>query len=174
MSVKFLPLNRESPHLEAAVAVYHEYTPGNIGFQTQFFTSHMERLGYVGFVAQIEDKIVGIVFGSRSLAGQWWHEHVAKHVGEDHRALQNTWVLTQLNVLKVYRNRGIGKLLHDKIIAAQTYPHLLLSTPVANKAAQRFYERYGWDFLHTGFKFFEGDECYAIMHKALNTRFHTS
>lgn len=167
MSVKLLPLNLDSPHIEAAVAVYHEYTPGNIRYQTQFFMNHMERLGYKGFMAQSEDKIVGVVFGSCTLAGQWWHDIVAAHVGEDNPALKEAWVFTQLNVLEAYRNRGIGKLLHDKIVTAQAYPNLLLSTPVTNKAAQRFYQRYGWDFLHTGFEFFEGDERYAIMHKEL-------
>jgi ribosomal protein S18 acetylase RimI-like enzyme len=167
MNIDILPLNLDSAHLEAAVEVYHEYTPGELSYQTQFFTSHMERLGYIGFVAQVEDKVIGVTFGSRSLAGQWWHEHVAAHVGTEHPALQDAWILTQLNVFEAYRNQGIGKLLHDKILAAQPCPRLLLSTPVANKAAQRFYERYDWEFLHNGIEFFAGDEPYAIMRKEL-------
>lgn len=168
MRIKFLPLNLDSIYLKKAVAIYHEYIPGDMRYQSEFFTSHMEHEGYFGLVAQVEEEIVGVVFGSNSLEGQWWHSKVAAHVGKDHVALQNAWILTQLNVLSAYRNRGIGKLLHDKIIATQTRPRLLLSTPVSNKGAQRFYRRYGWDYLHKGFPFFEGDEHYAIMCKELN------
>jgi ribosomal protein S18 acetylase RimI-like enzyme len=167
MRVDILPLNLDSSYLEAAVAVYHAYTPGEMRYQIEFFVSHMERQGYIGFVAQHEAKIIGVTFGSRSLAGQWWHEQVTAHVEADHPALQDAWVLTQLNVLKDYRNQGIGKLLHDKIIIVQPCSRLLLSTPVANKGAQRFYKRHAWYYLHEGFSFFAGDEPYAIMHKAL-------
>lgn len=169
MNIEFLPLNQDSVYLRKAVAVYHEYTPGDMRYQTNFFTSHMKREGYVGLVAQVEKEIVGVAFGSNSLVGQWWHSKVVYHVGENHEALQNAWVLTQVNVLSAYRNHGIGTLLHDKIISKQKCPRLLLSTPVSNKDAQRFYKRYGWDYLHHGFPFFAGDEPYAIMYKNLKT-----
>lgn len=170
MRIKLLPLNPDSPYLRRAVAIYHEYSPGDMRYQTEFFTSHMDNEGYIGLVAQLEEEIVGVAFGSNSLEDQWWHSKVAAHVGKEHAALQDAWVLTQLNVLSAFRNRGIGTLLHDKIIATQTRPRLLLSTPVSNKGAQRLYIRYGWEFLHKGFPFFNGDEPYAIMCKELGER----
>lgn len=167
MTVDLLPLNSKSPYFIDAVNIYNEYIPGEMEYQEHFFRSHMRRPGYVGLLAQIDDKIVGVAFGSESLPGQWWHERVASHVGREHPALQDVWVLTQLNVLKAYRNRKIGERLLHHITREQKCKRLLLSTQVANISAQRFYRQRGWQVLHEGFTFSSGDEPYKIMHKNL-------
>lgn len=167
MSVDLLPLNPKSSHVLVAVKIYNEYIPGDLDYQEHFFRTHMRRPGYVGLLARLDHKIVGFAFGSFSLPGQWWHERVSTHVGRIHPALQDAWVLTQLNVLQAYRNRKIGEILHNHIITKQTRKHLLLSTQVANPGAQRFYKRLGWRVLHTGFNFSQGDEPYKILHKTL-------
>lgn len=167
MTVKFLPLHARSPYVMDAVHIYNEYISAELDYQEHFFRTHMRRPGYVGLLAQVDECIVGVAFGSFSLGGQWWHDRVATHVGAEHPALQDAWVLTQLNVLKAYRNRTIGKQLHDAIIEKQTQPNLLLSTQVANHHAQRFYKRYGWHILHDGFIFSSGDEPYKILHKTV-------
>lgn len=173
MTLQFIPLTEQSAYLDAAVAVYNEYLPGDLPRQEQFFRSHMRRPGYVGLVAKVvsarqkNDEIVGVAFGSYSLVGQWWHERVAAHVGHDHPALQDAWVLTQLNVLQAHRNKGIGQQLHDAILKKQVRPHVLLSTQVANTDAQRFYKRNGWRVLHEGFRFSPNDEPYKILAKTL-------
>lgn len=84
MTVDLLPLNSKSPYFIDAVNIYNEYIPGEMEYQEHFFRSHMRRPGYVGLLAQIDDKIVGVAFGSESLPGQWWHERVASHVGREH------------------------------------------------------------------------------------------
>lgn len=167
MDIELIALTDSSPYLVEAVEVYNEYVAGDLRYQEHFFRSHLGREGYRGLVARHENKTVGVAFGSCSLRGQWWHERVAAHVGKEHEALQNAWVLTQLNVLAAYRNQQVGTLLHDAIIRAQTAKKLLLSTPVSNKAAQRFYLRHGWYFIHDGFVFSTGDVPYAIMAKKL-------
>ncbi|MEL6525293.1 MAG: GNAT family N-acetyltransferase [Chloroflexota bacterium] len=167
MSVDYLPLTSTSTQLLDAVRVYNEYIDGDLPRQEQFFRSHMRRPGYVGVMAISDDKVVGFVFGSTSLVGQWWHERVAANVGSEHPALQNAWVLTQLNVLQAYRNKGIGQTLHDRILAQQTSPRVLLSTQVANTGAQRFYKRNDWYILHDGFRFSANDEPYKILAKKL-------
>lgn len=171
MSVELLPFGLESPHFDEAVAIYTEYvTHGTTVSHQAFFADHSLRKGYVGLVARVDECIVGVAFGSASQAGQWWHDKVADHVGPHHPALQKAWVLTQLNVLAAYRNRGIGAQLHDAIIDKQTRSNLLLSTPVANTSAQRFYERRGWHFLHRGFQFSKNDQSYAILHQTLTAK----
>lgn len=169
MTLELIPLNATSPYVMNAVKIYNEYIAGEMDYQEHFFRSHMHRPGYVGLLAQVDKRIVGVAFGSYSLSGQWWHERVAAHVGREHPAIQDAWVLTQLNVLKAYRNRKIGETLHHRIIEEQTRQHLLLSTQVANKAAQRFYKRHGWQVLHEGFQFSSGDESYKILHKFLKS-----
>jgi ribosomal protein S18 acetylase RimI-like enzyme len=167
MDIEIFTLADDSPYLKEAVEVYNEYVAGDLRYQEHFFRSHIGREGYRGFVARHKNKTVGVAFGSCSLRGQWWHERVAAHVGKEHEALQGAWVLTQLNVLAAYRNQKLGTLLHDTIIKAQPCKKLLLSTPVSNKAAQRFYLRHGWYFVHDGFVFSSGDIPYAIMAKTL-------
>lgn len=164
-NIQLQRLTPDSPHLMDAIAVYDEYIPSEMQYQEHFFRSHMRRAGYVGLVALYEAKVVGFVFGSDSLNGQWWHERVATHIGRSHPALQDAWVLTQLNVLADYRNQNIGLLLHNRILQLQTRPRVLLSTQVANKGAQRFYQRQGWQILHKGFHFSAGDEPYMIWHR---------
>ena len=151
MTVNLLPLNTESSYIIDAVRIYNEYIPGEMDFQEHFFRTNMRHPGYVGLLAQVDDKVVGVAFGSQTLPGQWWHERVASHVGREHPAIQNAWVLTQLNILKAYRNRKIGEFLLKRIITEQKYERLLLSTQVANTSAQRFYKRQGWQVLHEGF-----------------------
>ncbi|MGJ3239619.1 MAG: N-acetyltransferase family protein [Anaerolineae bacterium] len=169
MSVELLALTVRSPHVLEAVQVYHEYAEGELSAQEHFFRSHMRRPGYAGLLAKVDDKIVGLAFGSTSMPGQWWHERVASQVGHEHPALQDAWVLTQLNVLRAYRNRKIGATLHDALIAKQRHMRLLLSTQVSNRGAQRFYQQHGWQCLHAGFKFSASDEPYQIWHKTLST-----
>ncbi|MEO1290521.1 MAG: GNAT family N-acetyltransferase [Chloroflexota bacterium] len=168
MPLELLPLNSSSPYILDAVRIYNEYIAGELDYQEHFFRSHMIRPGYVGLLAKLDKKIVGVAFGSFSLAGQWWHDRVTTYVGREHPALQEAWVLTQLNVLKAYRNCKIGAQLHDTIISKQKRHNLLLSTQVANRDAQRFYKRYGWHILHKGFQFSSGDEPYQILYKTLD------
>jgi ribosomal protein S18 acetylase RimI-like enzyme len=165
MKIELVPLNETAPCFLDAVAIYGEYVPGDLRYQRVFFQTHMSRQGYMGFAAVADDVTVGFAFGSDSLAGQWWHEKVLLNLDEEcDDVLQDAWVLTQLNVLQAYRNAGIGGLLHDALIAAQTRTHLLLSTPVSNHAAQRFYQRRGWRTLHAGFCFSKGMEPFMILH----------
>jgi len=167
MSIDLQPLTKDSPYVIGAVSVYNDYIAGEFKYQEHFFRSHMRRPGYVGFVAIADEKVVGVAFGSHSLGGKWWHERVAVRVGHHHPAVQNAWVLTQLNVLTDYRNHKIGSRLHDHIIQQQSRPNLLLSTQVANIAAQRFYKRHGWQILHSGFRFSSGDERYMILSRSV-------
>lgn len=168
MTVELLPLTADAPYFNQAVAVYSEYvTFGTMASHRTFFSEHTQRRDYHGLAACCDGQIVGLAFGSRSQRGEWWHDKVAHRVGAKHPALQSAWVLTQLNVLAAYRNQGVGARLHDAILAQQPYHKLLLSTPVANAGAQRFYRRRGWHVLHSGFVFSNGDEPYAIFHKTL-------
>lgn len=165
MKVELLPLVETAPFFADVIAIYGEYVPGDVRFHRVFFQSHMSRQGYMGLAAVVDQVVVGFAFGSDSLAGQWWHEKVMLNLDdESDYVLQDAWVLTQLNVLEAYRNAGIGGLLHDALISAQTRTHLLLSTPVTNRAAQRFYHRRGWRVLHRGFCFTKGIEPFMILH----------
>ena len=125
-------------------------------------------LDFIGYVAVMNEKIVGTAFGTASRAGQWWHDKVAKQVGRNHKALKNAWVLTELAVLEDYRKHHIGGHLHDKVLSEQAYPNVLLSTQVDNIVARQFYENRHWTYLHRGFAFQKDRPPYCIMHKDLS------
>lgn len=165
MIIDLQPFDAQSPYLQGAMAVYQEYTGFLEASTRRFFADFLEISSFLGLVAVQNGEVIGMSFGMDSQTGDWWHDSVARHVGKQHPALNDAWVLTQLNVLSDHRNQGIGKMLHDAILTRQKRSNILLSTPVTNQAAQRFYLRHGWQFIHKGFSFIEGDEAFAIMHK---------
>ena len=163
MNINLLPLAEDVPYLAEAVTVYTEYSGGDPRYNLHFFKIHMKRDDYIGLAAQVNGQIVGIGFGSQAQRGQWWREKVAYEIGSNHPALENAWVLTQLNVLETYRSQGIGGEIHDALIAQQPCKQALLSTPISNTGAQEFYARHGWKVLHPGFAFARDAEPYMIL-----------
>lgn len=167
MKVTLLSFQAHSPLLEACADIYAR-TWGR-----SYAEAHWTFSEYAGFphfqavVARRGSEDVGFALGTQSRDGQWWHNCVAQQMGSAHPALQQAFVLTELAVLPLYRNLGIGALLHDALLDQQPMPNALLSTMAANVAARRFYQRLGWRTLHPGFVFFEGQEAYTILCKKL-------
>lgn len=151
--------------IAGVVDIYTEYTGYSIKYARHFIEGFTERDGFVGVAALYNQKVVGMSFGVSSKNGDWWHDKVAKQVNVHNPALQDAWVLTQLNVLKAYRGQRIGHVLHNVIIRQQSHANLLLSTQKSNHRAQKFYQQHGWYILHAGFTFTAGDEPYMIWAK---------
>jgi len=170
MSVKIIPYHYRSPLLQEAVRIYTTVWERDKEDSFFFFRKFAQYSHFYGFVAQVDERVVGMTFGTTSLPGQWWHDKVAAQVGADHPALHHAWVLTELAVLAAYRNQQIGAMLLDHVLDVQPFPNVLLSTQASNSKAQRFYERHGWRYLHPGFAFNRGHEPYVIMHKALSDK----
>lgn len=164
MNVQLLPFSRRSSLLQDAVGVYTRVWSRNTADSLIFFRKYAEYQHFHGYVAVVRSRVVGMAFGTESVPGMWWHDKVAQQVGQDHPALQSAWVLTELAVLEGYRNGGVGARLLRRVLAEQPFPNALLSTQQHNRAAQRFYQRHGWDYLHPGFAFHRGHDPYVIMH----------
>ncbi|MGB7339327.1 MAG: GNAT family N-acetyltransferase [Phototrophicaceae bacterium] len=165
MTVKIQAFDDKSSYFRDAVDVYCSVWQRNYDDSAVFFKRYTQIADFIGYVAIVDNKVVGIAFGTVSQNGQWWHDKVAEQVGKKHPALQNTWVLTELAVLNRYRKHHIGSTLHDRVLAEQPYPHAILSTQVDNLNARRFYEKRQWQYLHHGFAFQSGRQPYCIMHK---------
>lgn len=164
MNVQLLPFTRRSSLLPEAVNVYTRVWSRNTADSLTFFHNYAEHNHFYGVVAVARSQVVGMAFGTESVSGMWWHDKVAQHVNPQHPVLQNAWVLTELAVLEGYRNWGIGSKLLARVILEQPFPNALLSTQCHNQAAQRFYQRHGWDYLHRGFAFHRGHDPYVIMY----------
>lgn len=148
-----------------AARVYAAVWGRNWQDSMSFFRKYTNFPHFHGYVARVNDSTVGMGFGTQSLPGQWWHDKVAKRLGENHPALQDAWVLTELAVLAPFRNGQIGTALHNQLLNDQPMRNVLLSTQVSNLGAQRFYKRHGWQIIHKGFAFGHGREKYVIMHQ---------
>lgn len=170
MNIELLPLTSQSRYFDDVVLIYTDFSARDPEDSAYNFRTYMQYPNYVGLIAVVERRAVGFAFGTRSQMGQWWHDRVAAAVGARSPALRGAWVLTELHVAAPYRNKRIGTLLHDAIIARQRFRNLLLSTPMDNDSAQRFYLRHGWDYLHRGFAFVPGDFPYAVMSKRVQAR----
>jgi ribosomal protein S18 acetylase RimI-like enzyme len=159
------PFDATSPYLDGAVQVYIATWPANEQEIRSFIARYAGYPGFRGYVALLNNEVVGMGFGTQSLPGQWWHDKVAAHVGLDHPALQDAWVLVDLAVLPAYRSHGIGTLLHNALLENQPYRYALLSTEVSNAGSRRLYERLGWRYLHSGFVFNPGQQPFVVMCK---------
>lgn len=165
MPIEYIPFNYKSSLLYDALHVYCKVWERDQEDSLMFFRKYARYAHFIGYVASDRGHVIGMGFGTISETGQWWHDKVAERVGDDHPALQDAWVLTELAVLEAYRNRQVGTALHDRILKAQPFPNVLLSTQANNLGAKRFYERHGWEYLHKGFPFQQGRLFYCIMHK---------
>lgn len=165
MEVELIAYNFRSSLLHDAVNVYCEVWQRDKQDSTIFFRKYARMPDFIGYVASVGGAVVGTAFGTVSLAGQWWHDRVAKEVGRNHSALQEAWVLTELAVLEAYRKHKIGHQLHKLVLSEQPYPNALLSTQVDNYVARKFYENRKWTYLHKGFPFQKGRPHYCIMHR---------
>jgi ribosomal protein S18 acetylase RimI-like enzyme len=165
-SVVLEPYTHNSNCLNAAARVYATTWRRDVHETQTYFRRYAQMPHFYGLVALVEKCVVGVTFGIQSVSGQWFHDQVALHVGVDHPALHQTWVLTELAVLPAYRHQAIGGALHDAIVEQQPFPRLLLSTQVGNLGARRFYARRGWNVLHPGILFHQHGPEYLILHRA--------
>lgn len=168
MSIEFIPFNYQSSLLYDAVNVYCQVWGRKKEDSLMFFRKYVRYSHFIGYVASHKGNIIGMGFGTISEKGQWWHDKVVEQVGKNNLALKDAWVLTELAVLQEYRNQQIGITLHNRVIEAQPFRNILLSTQANNFGAKRFYERHGWRYLHKGFSFHRSRPKYCIMHKVVN------
>lgn len=169
--VSFRSYIADSAYLDATVRVYM-HTWGNDDWEGShaFFAKYAKYPNFHGLVAIHNEEVIGFGFGTRSQAGQWWHDRVALQVGKDNLALQDAWVLVELAVLPAFRNRKIGGNLLASLLGHVPLSRALLSTQRNNTKARRFYERHGWQYLHHGFAFQPFGQEYVVMNRGVQTQ----
>jgi len=125
---------------------------------------HVGRSGYVGFGASVGGRLVGFTYGYTTGRKQWWHEQVRTALGPlaDHW-LADAFEYVELAIDPRYRRLGVGRRLHDTLLAGQPHPRAVLSTIEAVTAGRRLYESAGWMVLRRGFRFEKTAARYLIM-----------
>jgi ribosomal protein S18 acetylase RimI-like enzyme len=138
-------------------------------------------LGYPGFVAtaalvdpdsvtagsgaSAEPVLVGFGYGYRGAPTQWWHDIVARALGQEasRRWLADGFELAELHVLPAYQSQGLGRGLLRDIMRRVEAAHITLSTPDLETPARRLYRAEGFVDLLRDFYFPGSTEAYAVM-----------
>ena len=112
-------------------------------WQTNNLKSELENINSKYIVAKLDDKIIGF-------AGIWFS------VDDAH--------ITNIVVRKIYRNKGIGSALLERIIElAKEKASLTLEVNTKNVPAQKLYLKYGFKNLGIRKKYYKGTDDAYIM-----------
>lgn len=133
----------------------------------QSLPRHMGREAFC-FVAALEgnsEQMVGFAYGYTSARGQWWYENVRKALSPPVAAewLANSFQLVEIAVTPQAQGRGIGSLLHDRLLGQVRHEKAVLSTLRAETVAHRLYQKRGWVILLESFFFPGVGRPYRIM-----------
>jgi ribosomal protein S18 acetylase RimI-like enzyme len=120
--------------------------------------------------------IIGIGYGFRGQAGQWWHDMVTSAItavagrGTARAWMEDSFEIGELHVHPDYQGQGIGRHLLLSLASGRPERTAVLSTLDRSSRARRLYRGVGFADLLTGFRFPGGPEAYAVMGAQLPLR----
>lgn len=105
------------------------------------------RPGFAIVLAWSEDKeLIGYSFGLPFEKGRWWSGNASQPPDEVQSA--SKFALIELILRKPWRGRGIGRQMHDLLLAGRPEQYAIL-TAVPTSAARQLYQRWGWSQVGT-------------------------
>ncbi|RZQ59976.1 GNAT family N-acetyltransferase [Amycolatopsis suaedae] len=159
--------------LDLYVAAMH-YPQGTAEQRAPMWLTHVLREGWRCVVALDTDgTMLGLAYGYRGRAGQWWHEQVrrglAQESGDEGVRLWMTdyFELTEIHVRPADQARGIGSDLLRRLLSGVDYPRVLLSTPEGPTRAWRLYRRMGFTDVLRDYYFAGDPRPFAILGRTL-------
>jgi ribosomal protein S18 acetylase RimI-like enzyme len=162
-----------APHIEPMVSVYgaaFAQPPYNETAQAaQSLRAQLQRHAtYPGFAACLAwegERLLGFVYGTTNLPGQWWYERVAPALTADQRValFDGAFVVVELAVHPDTQGRGVGGQLLNALLTAVPHTQVVLSARTDASAALSFYGRRGWQPLVENFRFPDGNLTYDIL-----------
>lgn len=120
-------------------------------FRTELFDRHQVREGFVLAIARDDEQVVGFSWGYIGRRGQFWSDLVAQALP---REIVDAWVgghfeLVELAVAESHRGQGLGRLLHDNVLAGLHRKCLLSTVDDISDPVVRLYRDAGWLRLGT-------------------------
>lgn len=112
---------------------------------------HRSRPGFRLVVAREDDRLQGFAWGYTGERGQYWTDFIAREIGPG----IDEWIgghfeFVELAVMPHARRRGIGRRLHDALLADLPHERALLSTSAHTEdPGARLYSSRGWVTLAT-------------------------
>lgn len=161
--------------LNEALTVYMNamrYPKGTASHRQPMWLAHMLRDGWRNVVAvDDEGSLIGLAYGYRGQAGQWWHEQVRKGLvdaGADPRGwLSDYFELTELHVRPSSQGHNVGEQLLRRLLHGVDQPLVLLSTPEGPNRAWRLYRRVGFADVLRNYRFAGDPRPFGILGRTL-------
>ncbi|MFF3664693.1 GNAT family N-acetyltransferase [Microtetraspora malaysiensis] len=125
---------------------------------------------YPDFICVLAEnpEIIGFAYGFHGMAGQWWHDIVARSLADQSGgAATEEWFgdaleIAEIHVLPGHQGKGVGRRLIHTICEGRPERTAVLSTHDAPTVARRLYRNIGFVDLMTEFAFPGSRESYAI------------
>lgn len=133
----------------AAYADAYGVTPGES--KTDAFrlraSRALERPGFELVTAFNEKAIIGFAFGYPLPAGDtyWWNGlRPHRECGFAEETGQRTFVLAEIEVRRTWQNLGVGKRLHDELLAGRNEERATLASNPKASETHAIYRKWGW------------------------------
>ncbi|WP_370296534.1 GNAT family N-acetyltransferase [Rossellomorea marisflavi] len=164
--MEFIPMEIRSPYFPRMVRLYSRlFNVERIPMEIQF-RKHAKYPGHEGYLVVENGSVIGYIYGYTSLAGQYYHDLLARHLLPDQEWVRHAMELVELGVAPEHRGKGIAGRLMDALLEGRREEKALLTVRKENADAIRFYERKGWVVVKEGF-YPHVPEEYFIMGKRL-------
>jgi len=153
------PLPIAGPLFEGAIRVYGDafaqppYSDPDRGreIRSRMLDVHGVRRGFRAFVALTPGgEVAGMTYGYHGAPGQWWHDTVARSVGEplEQAWLSNAYEVVEVAVAPELQGKGIGRALIWRLLEGLDESTSVLSTR-ADSRAHELYARLGFEIITT-------------------------
>lgn len=131
-------------------------------FRDEQLPRHATREGFRCAVARAGGALVGFAYGYTGERGQWWSDQVAANAPADvvERWLGGHFEFVELAVDPAVQRRGLGRGLHDALLAGLPHERALLTTYADDRPAPRLYRRLGWQLLVP--RVFDDSDLYGL------------
>jgi ribosomal protein S18 acetylase RimI-like enzyme len=132
---------------------------------------HSARRGFRFLAARDgESKLAGFAYGYSGGPGEWWHDRVAAALGPNRATRWLTpghFEFVELGVRPDLRRRGLGRRLHDDLLAVVHAPTAVLSTERDNAPALALYHGCGWQVILDEIDFGPDSPPFVVLGKDL-------
>lgn len=178
-STRFVQLSPEEfrARLPEALKLYvsaMRYPEGTAEQRAPMWLTHALREGWRCMAAFDEDNtMLGLGYGYRGKAGQWWHEQVRRGLthqdGDEvaHHWLTDYFELTEIHVRPENQGKRIGEDLLKMLLGGVPSANVLLSTPEGPSRAWKLYRRVGFVDVLRNYHFAGDPRPFAILGRPL-------
>jgi ribosomal protein S18 acetylase RimI-like enzyme len=161
-----VPYRVEGKYFKKMIKLYCRlFKVDPLGMEDQF-KRHSTYPLFEGYLAIIDERVAGYIYGYSSRKGQYYHDLLARHLHSEREWMKNCMELVELGVDPAYRGRGVAKHLVERLLQNRKEERVLLTTRKDNHRAIAFYLSGGFKIIREGF-FPNVPHEYIIMGKML-------